>query len=161
MLRSNVLGTPCAERARVRRSVLRLRPRMFQRLSVQAPTWDGGSRINIVFFGLRGGLILAARIARIARIRSFCLRVDPVSKTAGMISIPRDLWVNIPGFGYSRINTAWTDGEASKLPGGGPGLAMQTVSQLMGVPIQYYAQVDFDTFVAFINTIGGVDIRTL
>jgi hypothetical protein len=36
---------------------------------------------------------------------------------------------------------------------------MKTVSQLMGVPIQYYAQVDFDTFVAFINTIGGVDIR--
>ena len=68
--------------------------------------------------------------------------------------------VNIPGVGSSRINTAWTSGEISKLPGGGPGLAMETVSQLMGVPIQYYAQVDFDTFVAFINTIGGVDIRS-
>jgi len=35
------------------------------------------------------------------------LTVDPVTKTAGMLSIPRDMWVNIPGAGYSRINTAW------------------------------------------------------
>jgi LCP family protein required for cell wall assembly len=70
------------------------------------------------------------------------------------------MWVNVPGFNYERINMAWTNGEASKLPGGGPGLALNTVSQFMGVPIQYYAEVDFDAFVAFINTIGGVDIHS-
>jgi LCP family protein required for cell wall assembly len=75
-----------------------------------------------------------------------------------MISVPRDLFVNIPGFGYSRINTAWTDGEGAKLPGGGPALAMKTVSQVLGVPIQYYVQVNFDTFVSFINMIHGIDI---
>jgi LCP family protein required for cell wall assembly len=75
-----------------------------------------------------------------------------------MLSVPRDLFVNIPGFGYSRINTAWTDGEGAKLPGGGPGLAMKTVSQVLGVPIQYYVQVNFDTFVSFINMIHGIDI---
>ena len=126
--------------------------------AVRAPFWDGGSRINIVFFGLRGG-DPSQEDCPLCTDTIILFSVDPVSKTAGMISIPRDLWVNIPGFGFSRINTAWTDGEVSKLPGGGPGLAMKTVSQLMGVPIQYYAQVDFDTFVAFINTIGGVDIR--
>jgi len=68
------------------------------------------------------------------------------------------MWVNIPGFGYSRINTAWTDGEGAKLPGGGPGLAMKQLSQFIGVPVQYYVQVDFDTFVSFINMIGGIDI---
>ena len=86
------------------------------------------------------------------------LTIDPVTKTAGMLSIPRDMWVNIPGFGYSRINTAWTLGEGAKLPGGGPGLAMETVSQFIGVPIHYYVQVDFGTFVSFINMIGGIDI---
>jgi LCP family protein required for cell wall assembly len=84
--------------------------------------------------------------------------VDPVTKTAGMLSIPRDLFVNIPGFGHSRINTAWTLGEGAKLPGGGPGLAMETVSQFIGVPVQYYVQVDFDTFVSLIDLIGGIDI---
>ena len=68
------------------------------------------------------------------------------------------MWVNIPGFGYSRINTAWTLGEGAKLPGGGPGLAMETVSQFIGVPVHYYVQVDFGTFVSFINMIGGIDV---
>jgi LCP family protein required for cell wall assembly len=75
-----------------------------------------------------------------------------------MLSIPRDMWVNIPGAGYSRINTAWAIGENAKLPGGGPALAMQTVSQFIGVPIHYYVQVDFGTFVSFINLIGGIDV---
>ena len=129
--------------------------------AVEAPTWDGGSRINVVFFGLRaGGASTAGEDCPLCTDTIILFTVDPVSKTAGMISIPRDLWVNIPGIGFSRINTAWTSGEISKLPGGGPGLAMQTVSQLMGVPVQYYAEVDFSTFVAFINTIGGVDIHS-
>jgi LCP family protein required for cell wall assembly len=128
--------------------------------AVQAPTWDGGSRINVVFFGLRsGGASTSEADCPLCTDTIILFTVDPVTKTAGMISIPRDLWVNIPGVGFSRINTAWTSGEISKLPGGGPGLAMQTVSQLMGVPIQYYAQVDFSTFVAFINTIGGIDVK--
>ncbi|HEY9152244.1 MAG TPA: LCP family protein, partial [Anaerolineales bacterium] len=127
----------------------------------QAPTWDGGSRINIVFFGLRaGGEDPSQPDCPLCTDTIILFTVDPVSKTAAMISIPRDLWVNIPGFGFSRINTAWTDGVIAKLPDGGPGLAMKTVSQVMGVPIQYYAQVDFGTFVSFINTIGGVDVRT-
>ena len=86
------------------------------------------------------------------------LTVDPTTKTAGMLSIPRDMWVNIPGFGYSRINTAWTLGRGSKLPGGGPALTMKTVSHFIGVPIDYYVQVDFDTFVDIINLLGGVDV---
>lgn len=121
------------------------------------PTWDGASRINILFVGLRGGDVTEGDCP-------FCtdtlilLTVDPVAKTAGMLSIPRDMWVNIPGFGYSRINTAWTLGRGSKLPGGGPGLTMKTVSQFIGVPVDYYVQVDFDTFVDIIDMIGGVDV---
>jgi LCP family protein required for cell wall assembly len=75
-----------------------------------------------------------------------------------MLSIPRDLWVSIPGYGYYKINQAYQVGEVNKLPGGGPELAMKTVEHLLGVPIQYYAQIDFEAFVDFIDEIGGVKI---
>jgi LCP family protein required for cell wall assembly len=124
---------------------------------MELPQWDGASRINVAFFGLRGddgqgeGCPTCTDTIMV-------LTVDPATKTAGMLSIPRDMWVNIPGAGYGRINTAWAIGENAKLPGGGPQLAMQTVSQFIGVPIHYYVQVDFGTFVSFINLIGGIDV---
>jgi LCP family protein required for cell wall assembly len=82
--------------------------------------------------------------------------IDPQTKTAGMLSIPRDMWVNIPGFGYSRINTAYSLGEGNKLPGGGPALAMATVEQFLGVPIQYYGQINFRSFEEAIDAMGGL-----
>ncbi len=125
---------------------------------VDYPAWDGGSRINIVFFGLRGGST-GANDCPLCTDTIIVFTIDPVSRTAGMISVPRDMYVNIPGEAqYSRINTAWTFGEAARLPGGGPVEAMKTVSQFLGVPIQYYVQVDFGTFVSFINLIHGIDI---
>ncbi len=132
-------------------------PEFFASQDIQYPTWDGGSRINILFVGFRGGDPIKGDCP-------FCtdtlilLTVDPATKTAGMLSIPRDMWVNIPGFGFSRINTAWTLGRGSKLPGGGPALTMKTISHFIGVPIDYYVQVDFDTFVDIINLLGGVDV---
>jgi LCP family protein required for cell wall assembly len=86
------------------------------------------------------------------------LTIDPVTMTAGMISIPRDLWVNVPGFGNRKINVAYRFGELYKLPGGGPGLAKETVEELLGVPIDYYAQIDFFAFEQFIDEIGGVQV---
>lgn len=86
------------------------------------------------------------------------LTLDPLNNTAGMMSIPRDLWVSIPGFDNGRINTAYFLGEAYQMPGGGPGLAVQTVEQLLGVEINYYAQVDFGAFTHFIDELGGVKI---
>lgn len=124
---------------------------------IEMPQWDGASRVNIVFFGLRGGAMDGGDCPACTDT-IILLTLDPLTKTAGMLSIPRDLWVNIPGFGHSRMNTAWTLGEGAKLPGGGPGLAMETVSQFIGVPVQYYVQVDFETFVSLIDLIGGVDI---
>ncbi|HSG45817.1 MAG TPA: LCP family protein [Anaerolineales bacterium] len=121
------------------------------------PEWDGASRINILFLGLdERDWVEGLGAPRSDTMILFT--VDPLSKTAGMISIPRDLWVNIPGFGYSRINTAYSSGEGSKLPGGGPGLAMKTVEQFLGVPIQYYAQVDFGAFEEAIDAMGGLEM---
>jgi LCP family protein required for cell wall assembly len=124
---------------------------------IEMPRWDGGSRVNIVFLGLRGGDI-SGEGCPVCTDTIILLTVDPITKTAGMLSIPRDMWVNIPGFGYNRINTAWTIGEAARLPAGGPGLAMETVSQFIGVPVHYYVQVDFDTFISLIDLIDGIDV---
>jgi LCP family protein required for cell wall assembly len=124
---------------------------------IEMPHWDGGGRVNIVFFGLRGGDISEDGCPACTDT-IILLTVDPITKTAGMLSIPRDMWVNIPGFGYSRINTAWTMGEAARLPSGGPGLAMETVSRFIGVPVHYYVQVDFDTFISLIDLIDGIDL---
>jgi LCP family protein required for cell wall assembly len=121
------------------------------------PAWDGASRINILVIGLDYRDWVAGEGAPRSDTM-IVLTVDPLTKQAGILSIPRDLWVNIPGFGYSRINTAYSSGEGAKLPGGGPELARKTVEQLLGVPIQYYAQVDFYTFVEFIDLIGGIEI---
>lgn len=85
--------------------------------------------------------------------------VDPVSRTVGMLSIPRDLWVEIPGgFGHNRINTAYFLGESYNLPGGGPAVAMQTVENLLGLPVEYYAVIEFETFERMVDEIGGIDI---
>ena len=121
------------------------------------PAWDGASRITVLLIGLDYRDWVAGEGA--PRSDSMILlTIDPVAKTAGTLSIPRDMWVNIPGFEYSRINTAYSLGEGSKLPGGGPELARKTVEQFIGVPVQYYAQVDFQTFVEFIDLIGGIEV---
>jgi len=87
------------------------------------------------------------------------LTIDPLTKTAGMLNVPRDLWVNIPGYEYARINTAYPLGIAFNDPrGGGPGLAMATVEQLLGVPIDYYAIIDFYAFEQFIDELGGINM---
>jgi len=119
------------------------------------PSWDGGSRVTLLFIGLDERDWEAGQGA--PRSDTMILfTIDPVSKTAGMLSVPRDLWINIPGYGYSRINTAYAWGEANKLPGGGPGMAIKTVEQVIGVPIQYYAQVDFKAFEEAIDAMGGL-----
>ena len=118
--------------------------------------WDGVSRVNILVMGLDYRDWEAGETPRTDTMILFTL--DPLNKTAGMISIPRDLWVNIPGFDYGKINTAYYLGEVYNLPGGGAGLAARTVEELLGVPIQYYAQVDFQAFVDFIDHIDGVKL---
>jgi LCP family protein required for cell wall assembly len=119
------------------------------------PSWDGGSRVTLLFIGLDERDWEEGQGA--PRSDTMILfTIDPISKTAGMLSVPRDMWVNIPGFGYSRINTAYSSGEGNKLPGGGPGLAVKTVEQFIGVPIQYYAQVDFKAFEEAIDAMNGL-----
>jgi LCP family protein required for cell wall assembly len=119
--------------------------------------WDGVSRINILIMGLDYDWAVGGSNAQ--RTDTMILfTLDPLSKTAGMLSIPRDMWVNIPGFDYGKINTAYSLGQLNNLPGGGPGLAVKTVENLLGVNINYYAQIDFQAFIKFIDDIKGVKV---
>jgi polyisoprenyl-teichoic acid--peptidoglycan teichoic acid transferase len=120
------------------------------------PPWDGASRVTILIVGLDFGDWSADRAGPSRSDTMMLLTIDPATKTAGMLSVPRDMWVNIPGFGYSKINNAYAYGEGNKLPGGGPGLAVKTVENFLGIKIQYYAQVEFTTFEKMVDTIGGV-----
>jgi LCP family protein required for cell wall assembly len=84
--------------------------------------------------------------------------IDPATRSAGLLSVPRDLWVDIPGFGENRINMAYFLGEATRYPGGGPSLARRTVELNFGVPIHYYVLIDFDGFVAGVDALGGIRV---
>ena len=126
-------------------------------LEETAQPWDGTDRVTILVMGLDFRDWLEGDGP--PRTDSMMLvTVDPVTKTAGMLSIPRDLWVEIPGFEHNRINTAYFLGETYNLPGGGPGLAMKTVENFLGVPIQYYAVIEFSAFERAIDEIGGIDV---
>jgi LCP family protein required for cell wall assembly len=119
--------------------------------------WDGAGRVTILLLGLDYRDWEAGSGASRSDTM-ILLTLDPLTKTAGILSIPRDMWVSIPGFKHGKINTAYYLGDAYKLPGGGPGLAVTTVEQFLGVPINYYAQIDFQAFIRFIDEIGGVKI---
>ncbi|MBN1660458.1 MAG: LCP family protein [Anaerolineae bacterium] len=85
--------------------------------------------------------------------------VDPLSKSVGMMSIPRDLYLNIPGYGEQRINVANVWGYTYNYPGGGPALLKRTIEHNFGIPIDYYVMVDFDGFKQLVDTLGGIDVN--
>lgn len=86
------------------------------------------------------------------------LSIDPETNSAAMLSVPRDLYVEIPGHGRNRINTAFVYGAQNGGPAGGAALAMETVSYNLGVPIDHFMMVDFSAFVRSIDAIGGIDV---
>lgn len=113
-------------------------------------------RVNILLLGIdqRPGQKGATRTDTM-----ILLTVDPASKTAGMLSIPRDLWVRIPAYDvWNKITTAYYYGEAQNYPGGGPALAMKTVEKEFGVRPHYYITVNFTGFEKIIDYIEGIDI---
>jgi len=119
--------------------------------------WDGSSRISVLVMGLDSRAADSDDIPRTDTMILFSL--DPQSRTAGMLSIPRDLWVEIPGFDYSKINTAYRLGEVYNIAERGPGLALTTVENLLGMEIDYYAMVDFNAFEDFIDELGGITVN--
>jgi LCP family protein required for cell wall assembly len=84
--------------------------------------------------------------------------IDPLSQSVSILSIPRDLWVTIPGFSEGRINTAHFIGDARNYPGAGPALAKKTVWYALGIPVHYYARINFTGFEQLVDSIGGLTV---
>lgn len=83
--------------------------------------------------------------------------VDTENNIVRLLSLPRDLWVYIPGHGDERINTAELWGELAR-KGSGPERVKQTIYYNLGIPIHYYVRVDFQGFMRIVDTVGGIDV---
>ncbi len=118
-------------------------------------------RINILVMGLD-------RRAREGDIPTrtdslFVVTVDPKTRSTGILGIPRDLWVNIPGKDggtyQDRINTAYVAGENGKYPGGGVALLKQVLAaDPFDIKIDKYVIIDLKGFEAVIDDLGGIDV---
>jgi LCP family protein required for cell wall assembly len=76
------------------------------------------------------------------------LRLDPETKSISMLSLPRDLYVDIPGYGYDKMNSAYSYG--------GPKLVIKTFKHLTGLPVNAWIETDFAGFWHVVNILGGV-----
>ncbi len=78
------------------------------------------------------------------------LRRDRSTGEAALLSIPRDLWVQVPGHdGKRRINSAFNDG---------PEVLVQTLQGALGLPIHHYVEIDFVGFKSLVDALGGVQV---
>ncbi len=110
--------------------------------------------INILLIGLDSTTNLRAQNTDVIIV----VGVDTDTKQVSMLSIPRDLWVYIPTFGWSRINTAHRWGYRVDYPGQGPGLLMDTIEMHFGIPIDHWARIDFKGFQRVVDELGGVEM---
>lgn len=93
----------------------------------------------------------------------FVLTLDPATRRAGVLSIPRDLWVEIPdgrgGFFEDRINTAYRYGGLNNYPGGAMQAARDAVEHnFPQIHIDYEVVIDFSSFIKIIDALGGIDV---
>lgn len=112
----------------------------------EPPKWEGTERVNILLMGVDARGLKKGEVPRSDTM--LVASIDPVSKKGYLFSIMRDTYTKIPEYGKDRINTAITHG---------PNTAMQAVSDLLGIPIQYYVYTDFQGFIALVDAVGGVD----
>ena len=120
------------------------------------PRWSANERVNVLLMGIdqREGEEGPWRTDTM-----LVLTLDPVTMSAGMLSIPRDLWVTIPGYDLKdRINRAHYYGEMYDYPGSGPALARDTVTWNLGIPIHFFVRVNFVAFEILVDEVGGIDI---
>lgn len=114
-------------------------------------TWNDPRRVNILLLGID------QRTGEEGTFRTdtmILVSIDPVRKTVGMLSIPRDLYVPIPGYREYRINTANSLGDDGGYPGGGPALAARTVTETLGIPVDKYIRINFDVFTRVVELVA-------
>jgi LCP family protein required for cell wall assembly len=136
-----------------------------------------GRRPAVVFLGLLFGALVFVSLAWPPRFNLLVLGIDrtpqgtalgrsdtmvlmtflPAKPYVGMLSIPRDLWVEIPTYGENRINAAHFFAE-SENPGTGPDLAVETVHENFGVDVDGYIRIQFEDLRDFVDALGGIPV---
>jgi LCP family protein required for cell wall assembly len=124
--------------------------------SIVLQPWTSGSRLTILVMGLdrrpeETGLMYRTDTMMLVSL-------DRATNSVGVLSLPRDLWVDVPGYSQlQRINSAMVLGELER-PNYGPTLAMQTVQYNLGMYVHGYVVVDFAAVTTLVDLLGGVEI---
>jgi LCP family protein required for cell wall assembly len=115
-----------------------------------APAWTDTERLNVLLLGIDSRGDSSSTLNTDTMI---VLSLDPVNKTAAMLSIPRDIYIDRPGVLTDKINAAYAFG--------GYDLTRRVVEELLGIQLNAYALVDFDAFTKIVDAVGGVviDVR--
>jgi LCP family protein required for cell wall assembly len=134
-------------------------PALAQTIDISKLKGEGDGRVNILLLGIGGPGHDGPDLTDTMLIAS----IDPTNNQMALLSIPRDLWVEIPGNGSQKINAAFAYGkqqskakdEAGKTQDGLK-LVDQTIAPVIGIPIHYHAVVDFTAFKQAVDAVGGV-----
>jgi LCP family protein required for cell wall assembly len=108
--------------------------------------WNGHDRITLVAMGLTQRTTEPARTDTL-----LVMDVDPRSRRINMLSVPRDLWVDIPGYGQGKLAIAYEIG--------GPRLAAYTLERDLGIPVDYTLALTFRGFTNIVDAMGGVTVN--
>jgi len=111
----------------------------------QPPPWNGHDRLNVLVLGIDSRGVAGDSLNTDTII---VLSIDPVNRTAAMLSVPRDTLVPIAGAGNQKVNGAFALG--------GPDLAQQTIERLLGIKLNSYALINFEAFTKIVDSVGGV-----
>ncbi len=113
-----------------------------------------GDVVHILLMGLDSTRNLGAQNTDVIIVAA----VNKDTKQVSLLSIPRDLWVYIPTYGWNRLNVAHKIGHRTGYPGGGPGLLADTLKINLGVPVDHWVRIDFQGFARVVDALGGVDM---
>ncbi len=120
----------------------------------RALSGEAGDRINVLLLGVGGPGHAGPYLSDTIILAS----LKPSTKQLALLSIPRDLLVPIPGYGWRKINHASAFGEANR-PGTGGQLAADVVSRVFNTPVHYYVRIDFQAFVDLIDALNGITVE--
>lgn len=137
-------------------------PALDSKIDINKLMGEGDGRVNVLLLGIGGPGHDGADLTDTIMIAS----LDPVNNSVALLSVPRDLWVQIPGFGSQKINAAYTYGkQASKSNNlidqekSGIALVDKTLAPIIGIPIHYHALVDFAAFRQTVDALGGITVN--
>jgi LCP family protein required for cell wall assembly len=114
----------------------------------------GDGRFHVVLVGIGGENHPGALLTDSIQV----LSLDPINNRVGITSLPRDLYVSVPGYGPSKINATYSIGE-NKKSGSGSTLLRGVVSDVTGVSVSNFVLIDFSGVKSLVDTLGGIDVQ--